>query len=212
MNEKPQLRDGLYGFEFREVDKRRAEPGERKTFNIKQLWQRNHEILNLLAMGYKSIDVAEIMGVSEACVSQTMNSDLGKAKLSEIRLGRDEEAKKTAEKIRVLTNKALATYHEIFDNENGEATLKDRKDVADTIVLELSGLRVPTKTQSQIVNTTLTKDEIEAFKDRGKKAAENAGIVIDIDAESTIHEGDAKSVEMESIVESIPSTESLEGV
>ena len=176
-----QTREGLYGFEFREVDLRRTPEGEvRKRYEIKALWQRSHEIINLAARGFSNVEIAEIMGVTPACVSMTLNSELGQKKLSDIRQDRDAEAKKVSEKIRVLTNKALQTYHEIFDNEDGQATLGDRKDVADTVLLELSGLRAPTKIQSTSVSTVLSAEEIKAFKERGIKAAENAGLVIDV--------------------------------
>jgi len=178
-----ETRNGLYGFEFRDVDLRRAAEGERKSYDIKQLWQRNHEILNLVAQGFSHVDVAEILGVTPACVSQTVNSELGQRKLSDLRLGRDEEAKKNLEKIRVLTAKALKVYHEIFDNEDGQATLRDRKDVADTVVLELSGLRAPTKIQTSSISTILTADEIKEFKERGRKAATQEGVIIDITPE-----------------------------
>ncbi|MBU2395666.1 MAG: hypothetical protein KKH70_20220, partial [Gammaproteobacteria bacterium] len=57
-----QTREGLYGFDFREVDLRRvAEGEEKKTYNIKQLWQRSHEIINLAAQGFKNVDIAEIL-------------------------------------------------------------------------------------------------------------------------------------------------------
>jgi len=181
--EEIQTRNGLYGFDFRDVDLRRAEEGERKTYNIKSLWQRSHEIINLAARGYKQTDIAEILNISEACVSMTLNSELGQKKLADIRNVRDEDAKKTSEKIRILTAKAIETYHEIFDNEDGQATLKDRKDVADTVLLELSGLRAPTKIQSSSVTTILTAEEIENFKRRGLKAAKEAGEVIDITQE-----------------------------
>lgn len=178
-----QTRNGLYGFEFRDVDLRRtAENEPRKQYEIKQLWQRSHEIINLVAKGYKQSDVAEILNISEACVSTTVNSELGQKKLADIRNVRDEEAKKVSEKIRILTNKALATYHEIFDNEDGQATLKDRKDVADTILLELSGLRAPTRIQS--LSYTLSSEEIEEFKNRGRQAAKSMGDAIDITSEA----------------------------
>lgn len=171
-----QTRNGLYGFEFRDVDQRRTpEDAPRKQYEIKALWQRSHEIINLAARGYKGTDIAEILNISEACVSMTLNSELGQKKLAEIRNVRDEDAKKTSEKIRILTAKAIETYHEIFDNEDGAATLKDRKDVADTVLLELSGLRAPTKIQSSTINMTLTSEEIEAFKNRGTKAAKESG-------------------------------------
>ena len=181
-----QTRQGLYGFEFRDVDQRRVPEGEEKsTYNIKQLWQRSHEIINLAARGFKNVDIAKILGITPACVSLTLNSELGQKKLSEIRGARDEEAKVTTEAIRVLTEKALATYHEIFDNETGEATLKDRKDVADTVLLELSGLRAPTRIQSASVNMTLSAQEIEEFKTRGRKAAQEVGEVIDVTVEAS---------------------------
>jgi predicted transcriptional regulator len=181
-----QTRSGLYGFEFRDVDQRRvAEDEEKKTYNIKQLWQRSHEIINLAARGFKNTDIAKVLGITPACVSLTLNSDLGQKKLSEIRGARDEEAKVVTESIRVLTEKALSTYHEIFDNEIGEATLKDRKDVADTVLFELSGLRAPTRIQSSNVSLTLSTEEIEAFKARGRKAAVEVGEVIDLNKIST---------------------------
>lgn len=175
-----QLRNGLYGQEFRDVDLRRVNEDElRKTYDIKALWQRSHEIINLAARGFKYTDIAAIVGVTPQTVSNTLNSELGEKKLSELRENKDEEAKVVSENIRVLTNKALQTYHEIFDNEGGEATTKERKDVADTVVLELSGLRAPTKH----ISTTLTAEEIEAFKSRGREAAVEENNVIDVEAE-----------------------------
>jgi predicted transcriptional regulator len=176
-----QTRNGLYGFEFREVDERRVDLEDKKTYQIKQLWQRSHEIINLAAQGFKNVEIAEIVGVTPACVTMTLNSELGQKKLSDIRMSRDNDVRKTAEKIRVLTAKALQVYHEIFDNEFGEATLKDRKDTADTVVLELSGLRAPTKIHSTSVSTVLTAEEIQAFKDRAKKAATQSGMPIDVE-------------------------------
>ncbi len=181
-----QTRNGLYGFDFRDVDLRRTPEDEpRKRYEIKALWQRSHEIINLAARGFKQTDIAEVLNVSETCVSMTLNSELGQKKLAEIRDVRDEDAKKTSEKIRVLTNKAIETYHEIFDNEDGQATLRDRKDVADTVLLELSGLRAPTRIQSSNLNMILSAQEIEEFKSRGLKAAKEIGFedVIDITPE-----------------------------
>lgn len=178
-----QTRNGLYGFEFREDDERRVEQGERKTYDIKQFWQRHHEMVNLAARGFKQVEIAEILNVDPQTVSNTLNSQLGQEKLSVIRLERDTEVKKTVEKVRILTNKAIDIYHRIFDNENGAATIRDQKDVADTVILELSGLRAPTRIQSHHISTTLTSDELIEFKKRGLQAAREAGLVIDVKPE-----------------------------
>jgi predicted transcriptional regulator len=177
--EEIQTRNGLYGFEFRDVDLRRKDEGERKTYEIKALWQRNHEIVNLAARGFKQVDIAKILNIDPQTVSNTLNSRLGTLKLSDIRQERDAEAKVVNEKIRVLTNKALAVYHEIFDNESGAATIKDQKEVADTVLLELSGLRAPTRVQSQSIHTVLTKEELTEFKNRAIEAARESGMIVE---------------------------------
>jgi len=157
----------LYGFVGRETDHRRGGDGEdRGRYQITQLWQRSHEIINLAVQGWKQVDIARILNISPKCVSDTLNSDLGLAKVSELRLSRDEEAKRTAERIRCLTERALDTYFELFDNENGEAALKDRVEGAKTVLLELSGHRAAQKVHS--VHTTLTAQDIEDMKNRGR--------------------------------------------
>jgi len=176
-----QSRNGLYGFEFRDADKRRVEREEKKTYDIKQLWQRHHEIVNLAARGFKQVEIAEILNIDPQTVSNTLNSQLGEEKLAEIRLERDAEAQKISEKVRVLTNKALQTYHEIFDDDSGKWTARDRKDTADKVLLELSGLRAPTRIQSQSLHTVLTAEELEEFKTRGIQAAKESGLVIDVE-------------------------------
>lgn len=177
--EEIQRREGLYGFEFRDVDNRRVSRDQKTTYNIKQLWQRNHEIVNLAAKGYKNVEIAEILNISPQTVSNTLNSELGQYKLSELRKLRDDEAKKTVEKIRVLTDKALKLYHEVFDDEDGEYSKRDKLRVADTVLLELSGYRAPTKIQSHSVLTTLSPEELESFKKRGLQAAKEAGLVVE---------------------------------
>lgn len=175
-----QLRDGLYGMEFREEDERRVPSEERKAPNIKALWQLSHEIINLASLGYKGTEIAEILNVHPQTVSNTLNSDLGKHKLSELRQSRDGDVKKTHEKVRVLTDKALRTYHEVFDDESGECGLKDKLKAADTVITELSGLKVPTKIQAQHLHTALSAEEIIEIKRRGIEEARKSGLVKDV--------------------------------
>lgn len=180
-------RRGLYGFDYIEPDERRVDTvEERKSYDIKQLWQRHHEIVNLSARGFKNVEIAEILNLSPQTVCNTLNSSLGAEKLSDIRLEKDSEAKKISEKIRVLTNKALTVYHEIFDDESGNVTIEQKKDVADTVLLELSGLRAPTKVHSLSASLTLTPSELELFKKRGIEAARASGMVVDVEYETKI--------------------------
>jgi len=176
-----ETRNGLYGFEFREPDERRVE--ERKTPDIKALWQRNHEIVNLAARGFKGTEIAEILHIHPQTVSNTLNSELGQKKLSEIRLERDDETKKVTEKIRVITNKALNIYQEAFDDEI-ELTIMDKVKVANTVMLELSGHRAPIKTQTLSAHMQLSPEELQGFKDRGIAAGLKSGRIINVEPET----------------------------
>ena len=166
----------------REQDQRRVPREERKTYDIKQMWQRHHEIVNLAAQGFKQVEIAEILNIHPQTVSNTLNSSLGEEKLEVLRTERDEDVRKTVEKVRVLKDKALKIYHTILDgvDENGNSvdiSMRDRKDVADTVLLELSGLRVPTKIQSS--NITMTAIELEELKQRGIQTMRESGLIID---------------------------------
>ena len=168
--------DSLYGFEMRGKDKRRAEPGERKSHDINMLWQRNHEILRLTLVGLKSTQIAEILGIHKQTVSNTINSDLGRQKLASMRKERDEDAIDVVKEVAKMFPKALEIYNRVL---NGEDVTKMQKETADTVVMDIGGHRAPSKTQSQGAYVHLTSGEIEEFKKRGIEAAKNSGLIVD---------------------------------
>jgi len=173
----------LYGFEFRDVDHRRTD--RPAAYDVKQLWQRTHEIIDLALQGWKQTDIARMLGVTPVTVSNAVNSTLGKMKLAKMREARDGEYVKLNEEVRDLTEKALMVYNQILDDESGNVTQKLKKETADTIVLDLSGLRVATKVDTRSVHTVATLEEIEEFKRRGIEAARQSGKLIDIPGEGS---------------------------
>lgn len=171
----------LYGFKFREPDKRRVRKNEDGTrhFDIKQLWQRSHEILNLALLGHSNVKIAEMTGVTPATVSNTINSSLGMEVLSDKRKTRDEEYEKLQDEVMELTRESVEVYHKILRNPS--ENMKLRKETADTVMLELSGMKVPTRVDSRHVSMALTPEELAAFKQRGADAARAAGKLVEID-------------------------------
>jgi predicted transcriptional regulator len=175
-------REGLYGFEMKanDPDYRRARSiSERKTYDIKQLWQRNHEIINLSLQGLTNTDIAKILGITREAVSATLNSELGVKKLSEMRKARDENAIELSKEINDLVEKALDTYHQIFDAPTDQCSLKLKKETADTVLLDLAGHRAPTKIDSRSVSVYATPEQISEFKKRGLEAARAAGLLVE---------------------------------
>lgn len=173
----------LYGFEMRDVDNRRTDRAE--THDIKQLWQRSHEILGLALQGMKQVDIARILNISPVTVSNTLNSTLGKQKLSEMRGERDEHYVKVSEEIKALTMKALNTYHQLFDNPGVDVKMK--KETADTITLDIAGMRAPTKVDTRTLHAHATLEEINEFKRRGLEAARESGMLVTVEDEGTIY-------------------------
>lgn len=194
MGDSQSIETSLYGFEYREPDKRRErenEDGSRR-YDIKQLWQRSHEILNLALLGYKQTEIANMLSITPQTVCNTLNSSLGMEALSDRRKGRDEEYKGLRDEVMELTKMSLATYRRILEAESDptsesfdpEVPLKMKKDTADTVVLELSGMRVPTKVDSRSMSFSLTSEEILDFKKRGMEAAKAAGKLVEVEGES----------------------------
>lgn len=176
----------LYGFEVRKNDNRRNAPEQPKSYNIKQLWQRSHEIIGLALQGFKQVEIAEILNIHPATVSNTLNSELGKEKLSDLREKRDEDIVDVSKEIARLSAKALKVYEQIFDTPSGDLELK--KKTADTILMEIGGHRAPTKIQSQSLHFHATNKEIEDFKSRGLQAARDSGMLVELNPKGV--EGD----------------------
>lgn len=174
----------LYGFEVRERDNRRT--GRPHTYDIQQLWQRSHEILGMALQGMKQKEIAQLLNISEATVSNTLNSTLGKEKLSAMREGRDGEYVKLSERIKKLTHQALDTYNKLLETPSVDDKIK--KETADTIVLDVAGMRAPVKTESKSLSIHATVDEIEEFKQRGLEAARESGFLVEVEDEGNVIE------------------------
>jgi predicted transcriptional regulator len=171
-------RESLYGFEVREPDKRRTSVNGKKFYNIQQLWQRSHEIIALAIQGFKQSQIAEILSVSPGTVSNTLNSELGMKKLSEMREDRDDGVVKVSKRVAELADKALKVYEKIFDEQG--VSLNLQKAAADTVLMDLGGHRAPTKIESKSLHATATMEEIEEFKQRGIAAAKESGMIVEV--------------------------------
>ena len=171
--------ESLYGFEMRAPDLRRAANGERKTHDIKQLWQRNHEILRMTLLGMKPKEIATILGIHKQTVSNTINSELGKRKLSALRKKVDEDAIDMAAEVNRLLPKCIETHEKILDGDQN--VTKMQKETADTVAMDLGGHRAPTKLQTESAHLYMTPKDIEELKKRGIAAAKASGMIVEVE-------------------------------
>jgi len=177
MNSDSMMRRSLYGFEMRDYDYRRNDEG-RKTHEIKQVWQRNHEILRLALLGHKHVDIANMLSISAQTVSNTLNSQLGMEKLSRMRAERDAGSIQVAEEVKKLFPRALEIYEKILYDDSGETPIELQFKAANTVLMDLGGHKAPTKIQGQFVHGHLTAEDLDQLKQRGKEAARARGFLV----------------------------------
>lgn len=183
------MTDSLYGFEFRDVDHRRTDRSG--THDIKQLWSRNHEILNLDSTGMSQVDIAKHLGITPATVSNTLNSSLGRKKKSDIRKTKDERYEEINKEVLSLTEKALKVYDDIFGSDNASLDLQLK--AANTITLDIAGMRAPTKIDSSFTSD-ITRKETKEFIIRGQAAAKASGFLVEVPNEGNSKERESIDV------------------
>jgi len=167
----------MYGFEnLKKRDRRRAEPGKKKMYQIKNLWSQHNEMLRLKLLGVSNVRIAEMLGMSKEMVSIVMNSDIAKAKLKVMEGARDAETLDVAIEIKKMIPKALKIYEEILEDQEGRISMSLKKNTADTIVKDLGGYEAPKK----LAVRHFSVEDIEAIKQRGKMLASEMGNIIDV--------------------------------
>lgn len=146
---------------------------ERRTYNIKTLWQQHDQMLRMLALGHSNVDIAEALGCSAQQVSNVRNSPVSKTKLQELRKALDAEAIDIGARITEFAPRALEVLEDIIAGRT-EATIAIRAKYA-SAHLGRAGFGEVKKVAS--INTHLTRDDIDAIKQRAVHAAQDAGLI-----------------------------------
>lgn len=168
----------LYGFEVRPDIKDRRLTGKKKRYEIEKLWQRSHEMIGMSLSGMSNADIAKVLGVSARCVQGHLNSELGMKKMSDMRRERDDKFVELSALIKDTVVKGVRTYASLLDRPDVNLELK--KEVADTVVLELGGLRAPERSESRNFYASATAEDLDKFKEQAMKAAEETGKLVNI--------------------------------
>ena len=132
---------------------------------LKKLWGRHKEVARLHILGFKNIEIAELLGITTATVVNNLNSTLVKQELARLSLLRDNGAIDIAKDIKDLLPLALETMKDIMANGSKEG---DKLKSA-IRVLDMGG-HSPVK-RMLIANAVFDKDDLEEIKRRAKKDA-----------------------------------------
>lgn len=95
-------------------DLRTVPPSDRRTFEVSKMWDIHHEISRLVLLGLKNTEIAERLGISEAMVSYTRNSQVVKDKMEIMQGSRDKECLDIMVQIKQNVPKALEVLEQIM--------------------------------------------------------------------------------------------------
>ena len=132
-----------------------------KYYEPDKLNARHREMVRLTILGYKNIQIASILGVSQSNVCIILNSPLAKELIDNFKDARDGSAKDVQRRFEEIAPMATET---VFDIMTGDGETSTNKLKAATLVLEVAGHR--NKENKREDEQTLDKDTIAEIKER----------------------------------------------
>lgn len=158
-------------------DRRRSM--DRKTYQIKQVWDAHREIMRLSLLGMKQTRIAEIVGCTPATVSNTLNAPIVKERLELMRAARDVDAIDVGKRIQELAPKALDIVEKVLSGEI-DAPISVQLREANNI-LDRAGHKAASKLDVRSMH--ITPDDIARIKQRAFETGAASGLVVDVDPE-----------------------------
>lgn len=138
----------------------RPPTGERQ-YAIETMWNVHHEIVRLAVMGFKQVDIANQLNISEVTVSYTLNSPIVKRKLDCMHAARDLQAIDVAKQIQALAPKAIEAMEVLLESDVASVKLRAAVDI-----LDRAGHGAVKKEMSLVGH--LGKEDIEEIKARAR--------------------------------------------
>lgn len=139
-------------------------PTGNRQYQIERMWDSHHEIVRLLLIGMKQVDIARTLGVSEVMVSYTANSAIVRRQLDQMRAARDADAIDISKRIKALLPKAV----EVLEQTMEEGVIPQLRLAAAKDVLDRGGHPAVKGVDVRTGPTFLTRDEISEIKERAR--------------------------------------------
>lgn len=149
-----------------------------RKYQIQTLWNVHHEIIRLSLIGMKAVDIAKQLDITEASVSNCLNSSIAKEHLHIMKMARDAHSIDVAKQIQELAPKALEILESVIKGDV-DATVGQKIGVAED-VLDRAGFVPPRIIKGEMLHAHLTADDIEEIKKSAKSNKALAEEVIDV--------------------------------
>jgi len=149
-------------------------------YTLQHMWERHHVMKRLILQGYGNREIAARMGCTPQNVSDCRNSPIMQDAVGFLREEVDEGAVNVVKELELDAPKSLRLLQEIRDNEENNVRLRF---AAAKDLLDRAGHGKINRVEGKVAHAHIlqTDDEIEALKERGRAAKEEA-----INAEFTV--------------------------
>ena len=136
-------------------------PTGNRQYQISRVWDVHQEIMRLAVTGMKSVDIAQMLGISPAMVSYTLNSAIVQRQLDIMRAARDVDAIQVSKRIHELAPEAVEALGDLLNSEVPQIRLGAAKDV-----LDRAGHAAVKTLRTENLHAHFTKEEIDDIKKR----------------------------------------------
>ena len=166
-------KDGVisnYSDPNRPTDKRRLPPTTKKSWEVGEIHQMHHEVIQRIFLGMRNVEIAQELGVSEQIISQIKNSQVVRERLDIMRGAAQADTVDLGKEIMELAPRALDLVREAIDGEAGDLGVKEQLKCAERL-LDRAGF-AGTKTVVGIhahQHNHFTPDDIEDIKRRARE-------------------------------------------
>ena len=146
--------------------------GRTSTWVVNELWDVHHEVIRLLVLGFKNVEISAKVGLTPTQVSNIRNSPVVQQRLRDMHDVRDAEMFDAKKEIDDLLPDSFMLLRNIIrgESEGREASINLRAKTAENMI----DRAVPKKTQHEHVHGHLTAADIEEIKRRARaRRAEN---------------------------------------
>jgi hypothetical protein len=151
-----------------ERDLRRVAIGERRVYEVKEIWDKHKDVINLIVLGYGNIEIAEMTGYTPQTISNIRNSPIVRERIQELQGEVEYKVVDIAARVREFEPVALEYLERVIMGQAEGVSASLRARTAENY-LSRGGHGTVQKISS--VSAALTREDIEELKQRAKSAA-----------------------------------------
>jgi transposase-like protein len=163
------------------------------TLKIQNLWEKHHEVVRLIVLGYSSAEIAQLTGYSETYVKELRLSPLIKERIALLSAERDAKTADIARDVRLYAPKAFDYMRRVQEGtEEGVASDHRLRVQAAKFLIECAGLG-PVK--RSVVDTTQThKIDSDTIREIKARAASRQNVFQEAPEEAVVVEVPAGAI------------------